>query len=74
MKRALTLMVAALVGARLALAPMTYAEEGTQGSTTTHKHMTTKKKSGKHHSSKSSTGSSTSKASTGSSTSGESNQ
>jgi len=64
MKRALTLMVVGLVGASLALAPMTYAEEGAQGNSAAIQ-LAAKKKVSKHRHGKG-------KASAGSSTSGES--
>ncbi len=64
MKRALTLMVAGLISASLALAPMIYAAEGAQGNSAAIQ-LAAKKKASKHHHGKG-------KASTSSSTSGES--
>ena len=69
MKRALTLMVVGLIGASLALAPMTYAGEGVQGNSAAIQ-LAAKKKVTKHRHRKGKA--STGKASTGSSTSGES--
>lgn len=66
MKRVWTLMAVGIIGASLALAPMTYAEEGTQGSNATIQ-VAAKKKTRRHHHGKK-------KASTSSSTSDESSK